>query len=64
MQVEHVYRCMRCRKEIVVPVSGEFHIMSEIGQDIITDGMPENHYCDKDASQVGKLELVGMNIKT
>jgi len=63
MQIEHVYRCMRCGKEVVIPVSGDLHMMSVPGQDFITDGIPENHYCDQDRGIVGRLELIGMNVR-
>ena len=63
MKVEYVYRCKRCGKEIIIPLSGDFHVLSEAKQDILTDNQPSNHYCTGDKHVVGKLEMIGMNIR-
>ena len=67
MQIEHVYRCLRCGKEVTVVNVRSLLVSSQFGEKIV-DGLTGNeslcHYCDERKEQVGRLELIGMNLKS
>lgn len=63
MEIEHVYRCMRCGNVIKIPAYERVHILSDTKQDILTNNNPSNHYCNQEEGIVGRLELIGMNVK-
>jgi DNA-directed RNA polymerase subunit N (RpoN/RPB10) len=65
--IEYVYRCMRCGKEIRAVHTNSLLVVNKDGEvnkvvDSLTGNESYLHYCDESKGQVGQVELVGMNV--
>ena len=64
MQIDHVYRCLRCGKEMTIIDGSAILLESQLTESIVDDLTGDEsfcHYCDEEKTIIGKLQLIGMN---